>query len=308
MRCQPGRRDSLQSRLFAPGDSARLGLWAFIATPFTLAGELDDEALARHSAHICGPADCAVAMGAIAEVDYLTDDEWQRCLDVASATVPRDTPLIVGLPGDAVRAARLAGAVDRSPALAVLAPLGDADATTHVLKIADRGRRPVIPYLRRAGHADPRLLEALIATDAVIGLKDGLRDPLGFRRLRTVLGSVPIAAAWEDAALGYWAYGVDAVSPASATHDPAYARRWIDALAREDPRDAGRLLDVFGHPFSDLRRSRPGLEIACVKHAIALRGHGTAFTRAPSADLTASEQLEIRRMLDAIDNIALAAS
>jgi hypothetical protein len=100
---------------------------------------------------------------------------------------------------------------------------------------------------------------------------------------------------------------VDAVSPASATHDPAYARRWIDTLAHDGPREAGRLLDLFGHPFSDLRRSRPGLDVACVKHALALRGHGTALTRAPSTELTVSEQLEVRRLLEAIDSIGLAA-
>jgi hypothetical protein len=142
----------------------------------------------------------------------------------------------------------------------------------------------------------------------VVGLKDGLRDPLGFRGLRKVLGSVPVSAAWEDVALGYWAYGVDAVSPASAVHDPAYARQWIDVLAREGPREAGRLLDLFGHPFSDLRRSRPGLDVACVKYALALRGHGTAFTRASPTELTEPERLEIRRLLGAIGGAGLPAA
>jgi hypothetical protein len=117
---------------------------------------------------------------------------------------------------------------------------------------------------------------------------------------------VPITAAWEDAALGYWAYGVDAVSPASATHDPTYAREWIDVLATDGPAEARGLLDLFGHPFSDLRRSRPGLDIACVKHALALRDHCTAVTRAPSAELSASERDEIRRLLDAINGISQA--
>lgn len=307
MRCQPVPRDPLTSRLFGPAGSARLALWAFAATPFTSAGELDEEALVRHIAEIQGAADCVIAMGAIAEVDYLTDDEWQRCLELAGATLPTTTPLIVGLPGDAERATRLARALDASRADAILAPLGDCDPTRHVLTVADRGRRPVIPYLRQPEHAETRVLEALIATSVVVGLKDGLRDPLGFRRLRTVLGSVPVSAAWEDVALGYWAYGADAASPASAVHDPAYARRWIDVLARDGPREAGRLLDLVGHPFSDLRRSRPGLEVACVKYALALRGHGTAFTRACSTGLTERERLEVRRLLDVIDSMSLTA-
>lgn len=308
MRCQANPEDSLPSRLFAPGDPKRLGLWVFIPTPFTLGGELDEEALARHVAPICASADCVVAMGAIAEVDYLTDDEWKRCLAIASGNVPSTKPLIVGLPGDAERAARLAADIDRSPAAAVLVPLGDADATGQVLAIADRSQRPVIPYLRRPEDAEPRLLEALISTGVVVGLKDGLRDPLSCRRLRARLGSVPVSVAWEDVALGYWAYGADAASPASATHDPAYARRWIDVLAREGPHEARPLLDLFGHPFSDLRRSRPGIDIACVKHALALRGHCTPVTRAPSRMLTSAEQLEIRRLLDAIDSLGPAPS
>lgn len=305
MRSQAIRDGNLQSRLFGPRGSPRLGLWAFIATPLTLSGELDEEALTRHVAHISGRADCVVAMGAIAEVDYLDDDEWRRCLTIAGDTMPQTTPLIVGLPTNTERAARLANAVDQSAAVAVLAPLGARNPSRQVVTIAERSRRPVIPYLRRADHAEPHLLEDLLATGVVVGLKDGLRDPLTFRRLRAEFHSLPVAAAWEDAALGYWAYGVDAVSPASATHDPRYARRWIDALAGEGPDEARRLLDVFGHPFSDLRRSRPGLDIACVKHALALRGHGAAVTRAPSAELTASEQRQVRRLLDAIERLGL---
>lgn len=112
------------------------------------------------------------------------------------------TPLIVGLPADAERAARLASKIDRSAAVAALAPLGTADPIRHVLTVADCGRRAVIPYLPSHEHADVRFLEALIDTDVVVGLKDGLRDPLNFRRLRRELGSVPITAASEDAALG----------------------------------------------------------------------------------------------------------
>jgi dihydrodipicolinate synthase/N-acetylneuraminate lyase len=303
MECQPSPKDSLPSRMFALGDAARLGLWAFIPTPFAPGGDVDEESLAGHSPRICGPADCVVALGAIAEVDYLTDDEWTRCLAIAGPTVPATTPLIVGLPVDAERAARLAAGVDQSAAAAVLVPLGDADARRQVLTIADRSRRPVVPYLRRPEDTEPRLLEALFSTDVVVGFKDGLRDPLSCRRLRRQLGPVPISAAWEDVALGYWAYGADAVSPASAVHDPAYARRWIDVLARDGPHDARRLLDLFGHPFSDLRRSRPGIDIACVKYALALRGHCTPMTRAPSTKLTSAEELEIRRLLDAIDSM-----
>jgi dihydrodipicolinate synthase/N-acetylneuraminate lyase len=308
MRCQPSPGDSLPSRLFALGDPGRLGLWVFIPTPFTLSGELDEEGLARHIARICAPADCMVALGAIAEVDYLTDDEWKRSLAIAGATVPSTKPLIVGLPGDTARATRLAAEIDRSTAVAVLAPLGDADAIGYVLTIADRARRPVIPYLRRAEDAEPRRLEALMSTEVVVGLKDGLRDPLSCRRLRAQLGSVPVSAAWEDVALGYWAYGADAASPASATHDPVYARRWIDVLAQDGPHEARPLLDLFGHPFSDLRRSRPGIDIACVKHALAQRGHCTPVTRAPSRRLTSAEQLEIGRLLDAIDSLGPARS
>jgi dihydrodipicolinate synthase/N-acetylneuraminate lyase len=124
----------------------------------TADGELDEDALARHVSRICGPADCAVAMGAIAEVDYLTDVEWQQCVRIASATVPSTAPLIIGLPTGADRAERLASDIDRSAGIAVLAPLGPADATQHVLTLADRSRRPVIPppSLRARRYAAPR--------------------------------------------------------------------------------------------------------------------------------------------------------
>ena len=110
------RNDSLPSRLFALGDPGGSGCGCFTATPFTLGGELDEVALARHVAPICASADCVVGMGAIAEVDYLTDDEWRRAWPIAGDTVPDGIPLIVGLPGDR-RAGGAAGRRDRrSPA------------------------------------------------------------------------------------------------------------------------------------------------------------------------------------------------
>lgn len=301
MRCQDQFPESVRSRLFGLSAPRQLRLWAFATTPLTPAHTIDEEALARHVADICEPADCVVVMGAIAEVDHVTDDEWQRCVTVAADVVPPATPLIVGLPADPERALRLAPSIDRTGALAVLVLLDDADAAAHVAAIAQRSRRPVIPYLRRPEQAEPGLVQALLSTGVVVGVKDGLRDPLAYRRLRAELGEVPVGVAWEDVALGYWAYGVEAVSPASAAHDPAYARHWIDALNQHGVDEARRLLDLFGHPFSDLRRSRPGLEIACVKYALALRGGCTPVMRAPAAELTGPEQQEVRRLLDALD-------
>jgi dihydrodipicolinate synthase/N-acetylneuraminate lyase len=286
----------------------RLGLWAFSVTPFKHDGAVDEAALAAHVTHLTPFADCVVALGAIAEVDLLTDDEWQRCLAVVTESAQAERPLIVGVPTDAERATRLAARISDTPAAAILVPLGQGDPARAVRAIADAGQRPVIPYLRRPEHADARALEALLAIEAVVALKDGLRDPVGFRRIRAQAGGeLPMAAAWEDVALAYWEAGANAVSPASAAHDPAYARRWIDALADEGPDAAHRLLDAFGHPFSELRRSRPGIDVACVKRAFALRGHGSAITRGGSAQLTKAEEEAVERLLDSLDAAMAAA-
>jgi hypothetical protein len=84
-------------------------------------------------------------------------------------------------------------------------------------------------------------------------------------------------------------------------------RRWTDALAGPGLAEARRLLGLFGHPFSDLRRSRRWIDVACVKYAPSLRGHCTATTRASTATLTAAEKAHIAGLLGAIDADAAAA-
>ena len=309
MRCQPNPEDSLPSRLFAPGDPRRLGLWVFPSPHRSRsAGELDEEALARHVAPICASADCVVAMGAIAEVDYLTDDEWKRCLAIAGGTVPPAKPAHRRASGRR-RASGPAGRRHRSvTGGAVLVPLGDADPTGQVLTIADRSRRPVIPYLRRT-----RGRGAAAARSA--HLDRCRRRPQGRPQGPALVSATPEpgSARYRSRRLGGRCARLLGVRRGRRVARLGHARPRLCAAVdrRARPRGPTRGSPAARSFRSSVQRPEavtPGIDIACVKHALALRGHYTPVTRAPSTKLTAAEQLEIRRLLDAIDSLGPAPS
>ncbi len=129
----------------------------------------------------------------------------------------------------------------------------------------------------------------------LVGLKDAFGDMRRFRRLREALGPrLTWIGASEDLLLAFWAYDADAVSPASLAYAPWYARRVWDALTAGRREEAVRLLRLFAWPVTDLRLSRPNIDITVVREFAAEFGLAVGEARPPAEPLTASERRQVR--------------
>jgi 5-dehydro-4-deoxyglucarate dehydratase len=282
------------------------GIWSFPISPFTAEGELDADGLvASIERQVADGVDAIVVNGALAEVDSLTPREWAIAASAAAGFAAR-VPILAALPSEGKAALAAASAVAASPVTALLvlpqlSTTGD-KLVSHARAVSQAAGVPTVLYQRGSMRLDARQLSAPIADGTVVGLKDGTRDFRALRRLMEELaGEITIAAAFEDMSLPYWALGVDAFCPASTAHDPAYSRAWFVRLQRGDVAGARTLLEAFAYPLTDLRLSRPGIDIAVVKEVVRLRGHAAGGVRAPGAELTESERARVAALVARLD-------
>ena len=289
-----------------PGRALPDGIWGFPVSPFTAAGELDLDGLrAGIELQVDAGIDAIVVNGALAEVDALDGGEWVAAASAAAAYADR-VPVLAALPpdqGSALAAARAAASL-RLAALLVLPPHGGsgADLVARARAAVEIAGVPAVVYQRGTALLDLALVAEAVADGAVIGVKDGTRDLRALRRLMQGLDDrVTIAAAFEDMTLPYWALGVDALCPASTVHDPAYSCAWLHYLRAGDVAAARALLEAFAYPFTDLRLSRPGIDVAVVKEAIRLRGYPAGSVREPAVGLTDGECAAVAALLGRLD-------
>lgn len=275
------------------------GIWGFPPTPF-VDDRIDVEGLAtlvQHQAR--GGVDVLCACGAIAEVDSLTADEWRECLEIVVAHA-NGIPTVATIPtwGDESLAARLAAELG-ADALLVL-PRSPATGDTKRLLASVAAAAPDLPlvlYHRAPLQLEVDDLQALCGVEQLVGLKDGHRDVRRYRRLREGLGERLLwLSAWEDVAIAFWAVGCDAFAPASTAYAPAFSRAWLSHLENGSVVEARRLLAAHAYPMVDLRLSRPGIDVAVVKAAMAELGLPAGDVRPPASRLRPEERAEARRL------------
>ena len=247
-------------------------------SPFRSAGALDLAGLAAGiELQVAGGVDAIVVNGALAEVDALDHGEWVAATAAAAGFSSR-VPVLAALPADKSAALASARAVAAFPVAAMLVlsepGISGEELVARARAAVEAAGVPAVLYQRGDVRLEAGQLSEAIAEGAVIGVKDGTRDFRALRRLIDALrGEITVAAAFEDMSLPYWALGVDALCPASTAHDPAYSRAWFGQLQVGDLAAARRMLEVFAYPLTDLRLSRPGIDVAVVKEVLRLRGH-----------------------------------
>lgn len=278
------------------------GLWGFALTPFDAADRVD-EAVFRAGLRglVDGGADVVIACGTLGQGDRMSPAERVACLAMAADEVAGARPLIGVLiaeadPSEEAVAARAAGA-DGVLLLPSSGRVADAAATITAIARATGGRLPVVLYQRAALRLAPADLVALAEQPALIGLKDAHGDLRAFRRLREVTGErLAWIGAAEDLAVAYLTHGADAVAPASMAYAPAYARGWRAAVAEGDVAGAIDRLRRFIWPLTDLRLSRPAIDLTVVRDMARLLGRPAGALRPPAQALTADETTELERL------------
>jgi dihydrodipicolinate synthase/N-acetylneuraminate lyase len=86
---------------------------------------------------------------------------------------------------------------------------------------------------------------------------------------------------------------------------PWYARRVWDALRRGDRDEATRLQRLFAWPVTDLRLSRPNIDITVVHEFAREFGLPVGALRPPAEPLTATEGAEVRRLAAVLRTLEL---
>jgi 5-dehydro-4-deoxyglucarate dehydratase len=276
------------------------GLWGFALTPFR-DGSVDPGPFATGVRRLAdGGVDVIIAAGTLGQGDRMTATERVQCVSLAVAVADGRVPVLATLRADDDPAAA-AQALAAGAAGALLLPVSsDPAAARAALRAIDRatdGQLAVVLYQRAPLTLEPADLADLARERVLVGLKDAFGDMRRFRRLRESLGRrLTWVGASEDLVLAFWAHGADAVSPASLAYAPAYGRRMWDALGRGDRAEAARLLRLFAWPVTDLRLSRPHIDITVVREFAAEFGLPVGDLRPPAEPLTDDERGEVRRL------------
>jgi dihydrodipicolinate synthase/N-acetylneuraminate lyase len=277
------------------------GLWGFVLSPFQ-AGNLDLVSLEQAAAfQVDAGVDALCCCGAIAQAPQLERAEREATLDATVRAARGRVPVLLALAADA-DAPDLAASAQQLGAYGLLL-LPTSERVGELASTLDeiRARAPelaLVLYHRPPLLLEPGELAGLCECPALAGVKDGHRDARRYRRLRGALrGRLTWIVAYEDLMLPFGAIGAEAFAPVSASYAPEYARACLGLLAAGDLPRLRRLLEAHAYPLTDLRFSRPHIDISVVKAAQRACGVPAGSERPPQQPLSASEEDEVVQLV-----------
>ena len=277
------------------------GILVFPATPFRPDGALDPGGLEAHVAFLVQQRPSAlVAAGGAGEFFSLSLEEQKK---VVQATVRHSAgvPVIAGVGYGAAIACELARSAEQAGAAAVmllppyLVRAEQEGLFHHIRAVCEATAIGVMPYSRDNGVIEPdTLLRLADRCPNLIGVKDGTGDLEALLSLKvragerlTVVNGVPTA---EVLAMQARAIGVMSYSSAVFTFLPALARRFYEAVSRQDTDYANAMLRKFYFPLVELRRRKRGYAVSLVKAGLRVVGKPAGPVRPPLMDLEPEEE------------------
>jgi 5-dehydro-4-deoxyglucarate dehydratase len=294
------------------------GVLFFPVTPFAAEGDgggIDTGILAQHVrgglAH--GPGGVFAACGT-GEFHALAPEEYDTVVRTAVTATAGQVPVFTGAGGPlptAVRLAQLArqggadGLLLMPPYLVDSPPAG---LVAYVRAVVSAAELPVIVYQRGNARFDPEAAVEVAALDNVVGFKDGLGDVDLLAQIVTAVresvtgkqfqffNGMPTA---EVTVPAYRGIGVNLYSSAAFCFAPEVSLAFYHALQRGDDAIVSKLLSVFFHPLTRLRKKVPGYAVSLVKAGVRLRGQDVGGVRAPLTDPSPQHLEELRRIIDA---------
>ena len=293
------------------------GVLFFPVTPFTDAGEVDLDLLARHVAKgvDAGPGGVFIACGT-GEFHALEPQEFGDVVRTAVEVVAGRVPVYAGAGGSIAQAKLFAKTAKDAGAdgLLLLPPylveMPQAGLVAFTREVAAATDLPVIVYNRNnARYTEDSAIEvAKIPT--VIGFKDGTGDLDQVARIvRAVtdalketdkdflfFNGLPTAETTQQA---YRAIGVPLYSSATFAFAPDLALAFYNALESGNDALVDSLSAAFFHPLVRLRDTVPGYAVALVKAGVALEGIPAGPVRAPLIMPTADDLAELRAIIAA---------
>lgn len=280
------------------------GVLAFPATPFSLSGEIDRDALLRHVGDLAGEAPCAlVPAGGAGELFSLSAAEHEAVIR-ATVEAAEGIPVVAGIGNGFAITVDMAVAAERAgaDALLLLPPYltaAEQDGLYAFIRgVCQAVSIGVIAYSRNNGIlSTPTVMRLAETCDNFIGVKDGVGDFEVLNQLAlsagdrfVVINGVPTA---EILAAQCFAIGIRSYSSAVFAFAPAIARRFFEAIRDGERTVSDHLMRELYLPLIALRNRRRGYAVSLVKGGLKAVGRGIGSVRAPLVDLAEAEVEEI---------------
>ena len=298
----------------APTCPAFEGVLFFPVTPFTEAGEVDLDALARHisSGVDAGPGGVFIACGT-GEFHALELQEFGPIVRTAVEVVAGRVPVYAGAGGSVAQAKQFAMAAKEAGAdgLLLLPPylveVPQAGLVAYVRDVAAATDLPVIVYNRNNARFTEASAIAVSKISNVIGFKDGTGDLDNVARIVHAVtaasdkdflffNGMPTAETTQQA---YRAVGVPLYSSATFAFAPDLALAFYNALETGNDELANALLREFFHPLVRLRDTVPGYAVSLVKAGVTFEGIPAGPVRPPLIMPSSDDLTELRSIIDA---------
>lgn len=288
------------------------GLMSFPVTDFDANGDFDAKGYqARLEWLMPFGAKALFAAGGTGEYFSLTLDEFSRVVETAVKTCQGHTPILAGAGGPTRNAIAFSREAQKKGAAGVLLMphyLTDAPQdgiARHVIEVCRSVDIGVILYNRGQCRLQADVLQQVAdQCPNLIGFKDGVGDIENMVRVHrrlgdrlAYLGGLPTAEVFAQA---YRALGVPVYSSAVFNFIPATAMKFYAAVKAGDDATVGHLLDTFFLPLLEIRKHKPGYAVSIVKAGARIVGHPAGPVRAPLSDLTAAEEADLRKIIEAL--------
>lgn len=243
------------------------------------------------------------------EFHSLTVEEVVKCVR-ATRTALSDSATVIAPIGfsveDAVAIGK--GALDAGADALLLMPtihpyVGDAGFRDYFCAISDRLAVPLLTYKRGPAPSDKLLLE-LARNKKLCGTKYAVNDVDAFSRFAAAAADVPTLGLYCGTAERWAPYFMLAGATGYTSGLGCFAPRTTLAMHRllaagQFP-EAMRLLAAF-RPIEDYRAlDGDSFNIAAIKYAVSLCGPDLGPCRPPQRRLTATEQADIRRIVESL--------
>ena len=290
------------------------GVLFFPVTPFTEAGEVDLDALARHisSGVDAGPGGVFIACGT-GEFHALELQEFGPIVRTAVEVVAGRVPVYAGAGGSVAQAKQFAMAAKEAGAdgLLLLPPylveVPQAGLVAYVRDVAAATDLPVIVYNRNNARFTEASAIAVSKISNVIGFADGTGDLDNVARIVHAVtaasdkdflffNGMPTAETTQQA---YRAVGVPLYSSATFAFAPDLALAFYNALETGNEELANALLREFFHPLVRLRDTVPGYAVSLVKAGVTFEGIPAGPVRPPLIMPSSDDLTELRSIIDA---------
>ncbi|TAN27546.1 MAG: 5-dehydro-4-deoxyglucarate dehydratase [Castellaniella sp.] len=288
------------------------GLLSFPVTDFDANGDFDAKGYQKRLEWLMPfGAKALFAAGGTGEYFSLLLDEFSSVVETAVKTCQGHTPILAGAGGPTRNAIAFAREAQKKGAAGVLLMphyLTDAPQdgiARHVVEVCRSVDIGVILYNRGQCRLQADVLEQVAdQCPNLIGFKDGVGDIENMVRVHrrlgdrlAYLGGLPTAEVFAQA---YRALGVPVYSSAVFNFIPDTAMKFYAAVKAGDDATVGHLLDTFFLPLLEIRKHKPGYAVSIVKAGARIVGHPAGPVRAPLSDLTAAEEADLRKIIEAL--------